>query len=96
MGAQPKAPQGFTLLRLKRAAPQNRLRIAEIPFDQQLLFGFGCREIHNGHQFSQPVQQMIPGIDDAAGRIQNQRLLRPPLKVTKNFVQRCNFFCEVL
>src|SRR5438034_3161593 len=39
---------------------------------------------------------MISRVDNAARRIQDQRMLWIPLKVTKDFVQRCNFFGKVL
>src|SRR5213075_1312479 len=46
-------PRRLPLLRLKRATPQHRLRVAQISFNQQLLFLRCRRQIHNRHLPSQ-------------------------------------------
>src|SRR5258706_1319993 len=57
---------------LKRAAPQHRLGVVQIPLDQQLLLFRGSREMHDGHLAPQAHQQIVPGVNDASRGIEHQ------------------------
>src|SRR6267143_1365330 len=66
----------FARLRLKRAAPQNRLRIVQISFDQEQLLLSGSRQMHDGHLPPQAQQQIVPGVNNASCGIEHQGFLR--------------------
>src|SRR5437016_6692728 len=85
----------FARLWLKRAAPQHRLWIVQISFDQQLLLFSRRREIHDAHLAPQAHQQIVPGVNDAAGGIEHQGFLRLLLEFRQDFIQRVNLLCQV-
>src|SRR5712692_3218692 len=72
---------------LKRASPQHRLWIVQIPFDQELLLFRGSREMHDGHLAPQAHQQIVPGVDDASGGIEHQGFLRLLFMFRQDFIQ---------
>src|SRR6266403_3181491 len=57
--------------RLKRAAPQYRLWIVQISFDQELLLLRRGREIHDLHLPPQAHQQIVPDVDEAPSGIEH-------------------------
>src|SRR6267378_7590264 len=83
-------PRYFSRLWLKRAAPQHRLWIIQISFDQELQLLRGSRQMHDGHLAPQTHQQIVPGVDDASGRIEHQGFLRLLLELRQDFIQRMN------
>src|SRR5712692_10247609 len=86
----------FSGLRLKRAAPQHRLGIVQISFDQELLLLRRRRQIHNGQLPAQTHQQIVPGVDDASRGIQHQGLFRLLLEAGQHFVQSADFLRKIL
>src|SRR6267143_1161511 len=86
----------FSPLWLKRAAPQHRLWIVQISFDQELLLCCGSRQMHDRHVAPQTHQHIISGIDDASGGIEHQGFLRLLLELRQDFIQRMNLLGQVL
>ena len=88
--------RGLSVLRLKRAAPQHRLRVVQISFDQQLALLLRRRQIHNRHLPPQAHQQMIPRVNHAAGGIQHQGGVPLLFKLLQDFVKGVNLFGQIL
>src|SRR6266849_2153115 len=82
--------------RLKRAAPQYRLWIVQIPFDQELLLLRRGREIHDGHLPPQAHQQIVPDVDEAPSGIEHQGFFTVLLKFRQDFVERVNFLRQLV
>src|SRR6266403_1238443 len=89
-------PGRFPVLWLKRAAPQHRLWIAQISFDQEPLLFRGSRQVHDRHLAPQAHQQIISGINDASGGVEHQGFLRMLLELRQDFIQRMNLLGQVL
>src|SRR6267143_5028945 len=82
--------------RLKRAAPQYRLGIIQISFDQELLLLRRGREIHDGHLLPQAHQQIVPNVAEAPSGIEHQRFFAVLVKFRQDFVECVNLLCQVV
>src|SRR5260370_9279611 len=65
----------LALFRLKRAAPQDGLGIRGIALDQQLLLRRRRGKIYYGHLAPPAEQEIVAGVDPAAGGNLNQLAL---------------------
>jgi hypothetical protein len=85
----------FAFARLKSAAPKNRLRIVKIAIDEKLLFVRGDRQVNHEHLLAKTMEKVVANVDDAAGGVENQFMLRMLFQAGENRVQGGDFLGQI-
>ena len=86
----------FWRARLKRPTPQHRFGILQIALDEQLLFVRGCGDVDNGHLAAQAQEDVVAGVDDASGGVENEFTLRVLFEIAEDLVESGDFFGKIL
>src|ERR1700674_577032 len=88
--------RGLSGLWPKRAAPQHRLWIVQVSFDQELLLFSGSRQMHGSRLAPQAHQQIVPGVNDASCCIEYEGFLQLLLELRQDFIQGMNLLGQIL
>src|SRR5215469_4926991 len=79
----------------KGAAPEDRLGIFEITADQKPLLASGGGEVDDEHLLAEAIEEMIAGVDDAAGGVEDKFVIKIFFKVVEDFVKGADLLGEV-
>ena len=81
---------------LESATPQDRLGVLQIALDEQLLFARRSRNVDDDHLAAKTEEDVVTGVDDAAGGVEDEFALGICCEVGENLVESGDFFGEVL
>jgi len=81
---------------LESATPQDRLGVLQIALDEQLLFARRSREVHDDHLAAKTEEDVVTGVNNTAGGVEDEFALRICFEVGENLVESGDFFGEVL
>ena len=85
----------FPVPGLESATPQHGFGVLQIARDEQLLLVGGSSEVDDGHLAAQAQQNIVAGVDNAAGGVEDEFALGMFLEIGEDLVEGGDFLGEV-